>query len=365
MCGDWSVSDLLVNVALFIPLGIALAFARAGRTTRWLLPLTLAIVIEAIQLTIPGRFTTLSDIATNTFGALLGAALPRWAGRWVLPRRAVSRRILVSTLLTVALVVGSAWLDRTDATPEPNFSHWVPDFENRERWTGEVTRVRIGDSDVPGGWLPASSSLGEQLARGAPVQVSLVAGRPSESLAIIFALTDPGAGVTFEIGVWGDDVLARVRHKATDLRLTTVATRFEGAFAGLAPGESLALALSRESRSTCLTIQTRHPCVADPGVGGLWRHFYAPDGWSNLTRRVLDLMALALLVLPVAVIAPQGNRRALAFAALLGLVGISVAAAIGPVSAPRLPELLALAAGVLAGHWMGRQQGRAREHSHG
>ena len=62
--------EMLLNVALFVPLGAALAWL--GRP-RWLLAaVALSVAIELVQLTLPDRQTELIDVVTNSVGAVIG-----------------------------------------------------------------------------------------------------------------------------------------------------------------------------------------------------------------------------------------------------------------------------------------------------
>ncbi len=82
--------DLLGNIAVFIPLGAALAAATfparpAGRherrfSIRWWLRIIvigflLSMSIELIQLAIPSRATDIDDVILNTLGTAIGAIL--------------------------------------------------------------------------------------------------------------------------------------------------------------------------------------------------------------------------------------------------------------------------------------------------
>jgi hypothetical protein len=87
-CGAMGGPDLVLNVVLFVPLGVALAWwgARPGRALA--IGLALSVAIEIAQLGLPGRFATLRDAACNAAGAWLGAVLALHLARWLAPSRA-------------------------------------------------------------------------------------------------------------------------------------------------------------------------------------------------------------------------------------------------------------------------------------
>jgi glycopeptide antibiotics resistance protein len=74
----YTVLETGSNILFFVPAGFLFVLI-AGRRRWWLAPLgglAASSVIEAIQAAfLPGRFASLMDVAANTAGALLGAAL--------------------------------------------------------------------------------------------------------------------------------------------------------------------------------------------------------------------------------------------------------------------------------------------------
>ncbi len=88
--------DLAGNVAVFVPLGIALVFALRGAPTvrafllATLMGAALSMAIELVQSTIPSRVAALDDWLLNTAGTALGAALGCLARAAI--RRSATRR---------------------------------------------------------------------------------------------------------------------------------------------------------------------------------------------------------------------------------------------------------------------------------
>lgn len=91
------VGDVLGNVLLFVPLGLAVAGAvGAGRSPAARLAAAggvgagLSVAVEGLQLLVPGRTTDVDDVIFNTLGALVGGAVLLVAER--LYRRGGRRR---------------------------------------------------------------------------------------------------------------------------------------------------------------------------------------------------------------------------------------------------------------------------------
>lgn len=73
---DLVVLEAVANVALFVPLGVLLPWARAVRPwTAIPAGLALSAAIELTQLAMPARFPSVQDVVMNTLGAAVGAAL--------------------------------------------------------------------------------------------------------------------------------------------------------------------------------------------------------------------------------------------------------------------------------------------------
>ena len=83
------VLEFLANIALFVPLGALLALASA-RLPRWAIIATgfvTSVVIELVQLALPSRFSTVSDVVANTLGTGFGLLLIAAASATVAKQR--------------------------------------------------------------------------------------------------------------------------------------------------------------------------------------------------------------------------------------------------------------------------------------
>lgn len=76
MCGDAVLSDAINNIVLSVPLGLALASVGPWRRP-WRLLLLLSLGIEIAPLSAPRRYSAVSDVVTNTAGAVLGGICQR------------------------------------------------------------------------------------------------------------------------------------------------------------------------------------------------------------------------------------------------------------------------------------------------
>ncbi|MHB1225417.1 MAG: VanZ family protein, partial [Gemmatimonadaceae bacterium] len=94
VCGSAGTADVIRNLLLFLPLGVA------GALLGWRWPRALAagfalsLTVESLQLlVVPGRDPSLSDLLTNTVGTAVGFALAAGWSRWGSPSRRGARAL--------------------------------------------------------------------------------------------------------------------------------------------------------------------------------------------------------------------------------------------------------------------------------
>jgi glycopeptide antibiotics resistance protein len=76
------------NVAMFVPFGV-LVWLAFGRPRWWivlLLGFATTVTIELVQLTLPTRFSTVSDVVANTLGTAIGLAIVHAVAARAAPR---------------------------------------------------------------------------------------------------------------------------------------------------------------------------------------------------------------------------------------------------------------------------------------
>jgi VanZ family protein len=74
------VFEFLANVVLFVPFGLLLA-ASIPRWSPWAIigvGLVASVAIELVQLGIPSRVSTVSDVIANTAGTAIGCTMVMW-----------------------------------------------------------------------------------------------------------------------------------------------------------------------------------------------------------------------------------------------------------------------------------------------
>jgi hypothetical protein len=166
--GPSSLLDFPRNILLFMPFGFGLATLlrrRAWPDKRiwWMVGLSgflLTWAVESLQLFLPGRTPSLSDMLSNTLGALAGMAVYQlWQQRTAVAQRLATalsspRFVIISllgymlVLLVLALLLGSS----------THFGTWQPDYpllignerDGKRPWRGDIQDVAFFDRALSG-----------------------------------------------------------------------------------------------------------------------------------------------------------------------------------------------------------------------
>lgn len=120
--GGW-IADILLNVALFVPIGLALhRTMRSRMKTLVFIAAGASLVIESLQLFLVPRYSTVTDVIANALGALVGASISMVVDRhFGAGQRLVGRLMLDLPLMGVTyLLLPLMWLDGLGAAGHPD-----------------------------------------------------------------------------------------------------------------------------------------------------------------------------------------------------------------------------------------------------
>lgn len=232
-CSELGTLDLLYNIALFVPLGAALALY--GMSVARVLPLSLALSIslEALQITLPGRDPTLSDVAANSLGGLLGAVL-----FYRLPLLPTASRAIWQVLtwtwvaFTLALLSVGTWAVAVEVPRVDFFVQWLPDRPAYAPFRGDLYSVTANSVELSASErIPASRLPNAFFAGNLDVIAQLAPGPRPEGTALIARLA-LDYGEFLMLGRQGDAFIVRYRANAVRLGLRSPIYALAGAFNG-------------------------------------------------------------------------------------------------------------------------------------
>lgn len=348
VCGSRGVSDAIVNVILFAPLGAALAF---GGRTGWrsvLLGGLLSCGVEVAQIFIPGRDPSLGDVTFNTLGTAAGQGLFWLAGRCLLPgSRTAARLSLLAGAAALAVFAATArllepWL------PARSLDAWyTADLPEMEWYDGRVLATTLGPVAFRPSRPPHQDVVQRLLLAGAPLRIDAIAGHAVPALAPLLVILNEHGHEMFLVGPDRDDLVLRYRSRGARWRLDRPDLRLRGAFASLSPGDTLQITVRREGRGYCLALNDVARCGLGYSVGSGWALLYYPHHFPAWALLLIETGWVAGIVFPVGLWARRRLETALAIT-LLGAGLFVLPSFTGLIPTP-LHQIVGTGAGLLLG----------------
>jgi VanZ family protein len=311
VCGSLGGVNAILNVFLFVPLGIGLALFGIQGKRALLAVCALSALIETAQLlVIPGRDATIGDVLTNTLGGALGFAIGRYAELWLRPPPRIARNLAVGW--------GTIWL-AIQIISNFGLALSLPDSQ----YYGQIARVLVNFAVFPGLVLTASIddvqipntafSDGRRVQRllldGATVAATVVPAEPTPDIAPIVRVADAKEKEIVLLAQNGERLVFGVHNGAAVLRLRTLLFALPDAFptrvSSLAlaadtlriSGRYVARVVRMSAQSRSATHDRRIPLSASLG----WA-FWLPFPWfieGTRAELVVSWIWFACLVIPL------------------------------------------------------------------
>jgi hypothetical protein len=363
----------VLNVLLFLPLGIGLALSGARSSRALSTILILSATIEIAQfLVISGRDAAVGDVLSNVLGGAVGFVATRSFEAWWNPSRRRAARLSgfwVACWLTIQLLVSYAF---TPDFPSTRYYGQIARvFENMATFGGAVLSATIDTVSVPDSGFAKTKQLHHLLEEGALVRAVVIPAGPTSRIAPIIRVADDRQRQIVLLGQDRADVVFGVHTGAEILRLRPPLFRIAGVFPseGSAPGlrlsDTLDLGARYHSEAVDIRVSSRDAVYSRRFVlsSALGWVLILPKQWyleGTPIESLLGFIWLAALLLPLGywgLLATVSHNRearahfvtaigALAIILLIGLVLIPRLFGLAPAS---LGAWLAVAVGVASG----------------
>lgn len=336
-CGDRGTADLLLNIALFMPLGAALALHGRPPSFIAFVAALFSGAIELSQFFIPGRDPTFGDLISNTLGAVLGALLVRHARDWLFPTTAVASWLCRGATVAAGLICLATGLLLTPSFPATQYyGLWTPNLGHLEWYRGRVLDAALTATRIGPGPIPERSRVREllQADAGYDLRVRALAGPPPQRLAPLFAVFDGRRREILLLGAHREELVLRVRTRAAAWRFDRPDLRVP--------------ALRHVRRGDTVLVSV----LASDGrysIDGVKRGFTVGIGWALLMYPDALPLKGALSALWIAVLfVPAGFWLRTRMDGITGALGILSGLALVPALTPllRTPVLQWAAAGL-------------------
>ncbi len=256
-------ADAIVNIALFLPLGLLLERDGWRGSNIVLLALAVSIAVEVLQGSlIPGRRGSALDVAFNIAGSVAG----------LLWRRTPSAVLALPLLPWLA----SGALLRPSVPKTPTWwGQWAHRFAGTTAFEGRILSLRLLDQAVPDGPIDSTARLAARAERsGLSLDVELLAGRRTDGLAHLAGVSDGEGRVIIALEQSGNDLILTWRSRGASLGLRPPRAVFPS-FLPVEAGERVRLRAEVRTRSASVTVEAT----------GLWGRralrFTPMSGWRS------------------------------------------------------------------------------------
>jgi len=365
-CGGEALRDAVLNVVMFMPLGLALALWLSPLRA-WLITVGATLFIEFAQHQwLVGRDASLRDILSNSLGGALGVALVlRWT--WlVFPRRRISALLGGAALAGWLLIVGLSALAARPSLPRTDYwGQWAPVLGQFAIYGGRVLEARVNDWPLPDGRVQDSPALRRRLLGDSVLIIArVVSGPPPDDPAPIASIFDGDEREIAFLGQSHEDLVFRIRtgYAGAELRSGMLALP---RFPGRAVGDTVTL--------TGGLVRGRYLLRAESGgaVAELVIPLSAGWGWTGLLpfghvvwahAPLVTALWLGVLLLPAGYWLGRGcgAGAGLAGLALTTILGLAVLAPAAGLPLAAASEFLGSGLGAAAGWLAGRAAGARR-----
>ena len=378
LCGSLGGVSSILNVVLFIPLGVGLALMGVAARRTIMVTLAVSSSIEVIQLlAIHGRYATVSDVITNTLGGALGYALVSFAGKLLRPGRRDARNLLLGwSAIWLAFQAVSAFGFAIELTNFAYYGQLARVVGNSVMFEGRVMSATIGGLPVPNTALPDSRAVQRALENGALVEAKVTAATRARGTAPILRVADERNAEILLIAQKHNDLVFAVRTGASIVRLRPPLFGLPDAFEDSAltaraqPQSVLVLRARYDSGRVSIAAGTERTSPqrtirASPSLS--WT-LLLPFQWvieGTLTEKIVSLIWFACLTAPLGFWYARTNpslrsRRTMGEAgvpllsgAALLLVGLAVIPRWMGLSVSALADWLATSGGIALGYRAG------------
>lgn len=220
VCGGLGTVDVLLNLALFVPLGFTLRRQGFGRVRSLTIGLLVSAAVEALQATVvTGRDPSLSDLVTNSVGTLLGALLAEALPGLARPAPRQGAGLAGAAASAWLLLLGfTAWAVQPAAAPAAATLRKAPAMPGLDRFAGKVRSVSLNGVEAAG-TLDTAMLASALASRTLTVTASATVESWTEVLAPIVDVVDPRWVATVQLGQVGQKILFTVRSRSERLRL--------------------------------------------------------------------------------------------------------------------------------------------------
>jgi VanZ like family len=219
VCGSVGAVDAVLNIILFVPLGVGLALSGVRARNALVCMFALSVLIETAQFfVISGRDAAIGDVLTNTLGGTLGLAIGRYHALWLRPRPSIARKLLTGwAIIWLSIQMASNYGFALSLPPSKYYGQIARALGNFAVFPGTVLSSRIDGVPIPNTAFDNSAVVEQLLAAGATVTAKVLPAEPTRRIAPIVRITDARQREILLVAQDGDRLIFGVRTGAAVL----------------------------------------------------------------------------------------------------------------------------------------------------
>lgn len=346
LCGEGGTADALLNVALFVPLGLLIG-RRWGALLALVSGLMVGLCVETGQLLLRDRYSNAGDLVWNGAGAWLGGLLAPRVRRWLDEPVSLAPRGLAVGLPTLWIVATGILLRPAPVSSGFSFDDGRslhPDPISGRDDSG-LTPVRPADASthVLDDATMDRSPDGTWRLRATTVR------RPTlRRLTPIVVVYDEARRPIRVLGADRGDLVLWQRTWAEELGLDHASHRLRSGLRDHPLGRILTISASRtDERGLCLAVESRQICGLGTSPARTWTVLRSRAHASPGFKTVVDIAWMATLTLSVGLLGGTA-RTTVASASVFALIVLALPHVTALVSAG-WAELLGIGLGAAGG----------------
>jgi hypothetical protein len=311
VCGTLGGVDSILNVLLFVPLGVGLALCGFPARRAILIMGLLSVSIETAQLfVIPGRDATLGDVVTNTIGGALGFAASRRRRTWLRPSQRNATSFVVGWGgIWLAIQTISSYALAPSIPESTYYGQLARSLPDHAVFHGRVLTAEIDGVVIPNTTLADSRRVQRLLLSGATAATTVIPSGPTPDIAPILRVADAEQREIVLLAQIDADLVFAVRSGAAVLRLRPPLFALprvfpEGAIEGPIRPDQLLVSgryVPREVRMSARTVSNAHLSLV-PLIASMGWTLVLPWQWfivGTHTELVISWVWVACLALPL------------------------------------------------------------------
>jgi hypothetical protein len=360
--------EILANILLFVPLGLALSVARVRVWRAVGVVVATTIIVETLQyFVVAGREGSIRDCVTNALGGTLAyLSAPYLPTLWRPSPRAAWRLAWIACGVWIAFAAFTMFAFGTAMTRHRYYAGLGPELGQFDLFRGAVRQASINGAAVYSGPFPPGLDGATLAAESIELAASIVMGPAPARLAPIFWIGDSQSNEIALLGQRGNDLVFRTRTRGSDFGLPgpviVAADMFSpqdtAGTASVVEGVRTGYQLSVSARWT-RTPDRRVIATLRPALGWMLGWVFDPP-----RRTTIGWITWLWLALPMVVIgwwSARGGERRKVLSLAPAIVTIGGAHVLVPLAFHARPQVTAFdASALLAGTLIGLALGRLR-----